>query len=90
MAAERLNATMQADLLKRIDAYCSKSGMSRSGFLAVACSQYLDAVEKKPIVVDALGNMGKLFKLALDGKTDSDEYAQALEDLERSGEFLKK
>ena len=90
MKSVKLNATMKEDLIARIDSYCAKSGMSRSGFLTVACNQYLDAVEKKPIVVDAFGHMGRLFKLALDGKTDSEEYAQALEELERSGDALKK
>lgn len=89
MKSVKLNATMKEDLIARIDSYCSRSGMSRSGFLAVACSQYLDAMEKKPIVADAFGNMGKLFKLALDGKTDSEEYAQVLEALESCGDALK-
>lgn len=90
MAAVKVNVTLQADLLARIDAYCEGTGISRSAFLAMASSQYIDAIEKKSIVSDAFGHMGKLFKLALDGKTDSDEYAKALEDLEQAGDALKK
>lgn len=90
MAAVKLNATMQSDLVDRIDVYCSKSGLSRSSFLAVACSQYLDSIEKKPVIADAFGNMGKLFKLAIDGKIDTDEYNSALAALESAGDILKK
>jgi HicB_like antitoxin of bacterial toxin-antitoxin system len=38
---QRLNITMNADVLKRIDAYASEVGMSRSAFLAHAATREL-------------------------------------------------
>ena len=89
MAAQKINITLQPDLLIKIDNFCKENGLSRSGFFAVSATQYLTAMDKQILVADAMGNMGELLKLALSGKSDSDEYAQALALLEKQGENLK-
>ena len=90
MGSIKLNATMKEEMVSRIDKYCASAGMSRSAFLAMASTQYLDAVEKKPIISDAFGNVGDLLKLALSGKADSPEYAATLAALQTAGDALKK
>lgn len=89
MASMKLNATMQTEMVARIDNYCKKSGMTRSAFLSMAAAQYLDALDKQPVIGSAFGDMGELIKLAFSGKTDSPEYAAALERLETKNGILK-
>lgn len=90
MASVKVNTTMQEEMVSRIDNYCATKGMTRSAFLSMAATQYLDAIEKQPIVGDAFAKMGELFKLAVSGKTESKEYAVALSELESANAALKK
>ena len=67
----KINITLRDDLLERADLYASNNAVTRSGLISLALSQYLDAMQKKPVVADAIGQMGVLLKLAVTGKTDS-------------------
>ena len=43
--AEKFGISMKSDLLKRIDTYAEDNYLSRSGFISLACTQYLNSVE---------------------------------------------
>lgn len=90
MACVKLNATMQSEMVARIDNYCSDKGMTRSAFLAMAATQYLDALDKKPVAMSAFGDIADLFKLAVTGKVNTKEYDDKLAALEAKQEFIKK
>lgn len=90
MPAVKINITLRADLLERADAYADKNATSRSGLIAMALNEYLDAMEKKPVVADAFSQFGTLMKLAMSGKNDTPEYDAAFKALEAAGETLKK
>ena len=90
MKSVKINITLRDDLLERADLYASNNAVTRSGLISLALSQYLDAMQKKPVVADAIGQMGVLLKLAVTGKTDSAEYDAALKALEASQEALNK
>ena len=68
MATRKLNSTLPADLVERMDAYREKSGLSRSGIITVAVKQYLDAQELLPDVTDALRMFSKLMDSAVRGE----------------------
>lgn len=89
MKSVKINITMRDDLLERADRFAKNNAVTRSGLISLALSQYLDAVEKKPAVSDAIGHMGDLIKLALSGKTDTQEYSEKLAELEKAAETIK-
>lgn len=45
--AVRVNITLPADVLERIDAYAEEHGLSRSGFLAQAAKHEMEATETR-------------------------------------------
>ena len=45
---KRINITIDEDLLNRIDSYSKKCYLSRSGFISLVLSTYLNKVEKDP------------------------------------------
>lgn len=45
---KRVNITIDENLLNKIDSYSKKRYLSRSGFISLAISTYLDNVEKVP------------------------------------------
>lgn len=60
---KKFSVSMREDLLERADEYANLNGMTRSGLIALALSQYLRAV-------DAMPSMNKLIK-ATAAVTDS-------------------
>lgn len=89
MKSIKINISIRDDLLERADLYAEQNAVTRSGLISLALSQYLDAMQKRPVVADAFGHMGTLIKLAVSGKTDSAEYDAALKALEASQAALK-
>ena len=89
MKSVKINISIRDDLLERADLYAEQNAVTRSGLISLALSQYLDAMQKKPVVADAFSHMGTLIKLAVSGKTDSPEYDAALKALEASQAALK-
>ena len=74
----KVGITLDDELLKRIDTYADANYMSRSGFLSVAATQYLNAVE----VETAIKEMSlAMRKIADTGKIDH-EVMEQLEDFE--------
>ena len=68
VSSKKLNVTIREDLLKRMDDYSSENGMTRSGLIAVAVTQYLNAVEAMPSVTKLLNAMAAVSEGVLKGE----------------------
>lgn len=68
MASQKINITLQKDLLSRADEYASVNGMTRSGLISVALSQYLNAVEVQPSINKILASMAAVAEGAMSGE----------------------
>lgn len=55
--AKKLSFSMKSDLLERMDNYADENGLTRSGLIALAVTQYLNAVEAAPSVNKLLSAM---------------------------------
>ena len=74
----KFNISLKKQLFDRIEDYADELGLSRSGFIAFCCSQYMNAQ-------DALKQMEQLTKLMKDigSKSElSDTDKQAIRDME--------
>lgn len=75
-SAKKLSVTIRADLLERMDDYADNNGMTRSGLIAIAVTQYLNAVEAMPSVNKLLSAMAAVTDAAIKGDLEP-EQAQA-------------
>lgn len=66
--AKKLNVTIREDLVERMDEYADENGMTRSGLIAVAVTQYLNAVEAMPSVTKLLNAMASVTVGVLKGE----------------------
>ena len=84
---KKVQISIDDELLDRIDNYADQSYMSRSGFITLACSQYLNQSE----VLFAIKDLSlAMQKIAKDKKIDK-ATMERLEDFERfSRMFLEK
>lgn len=90
MASKKLNITLQDELIERMDAFTKRNSMTRSGLIATAVAQYLNAIESIPNVNKVLALMGSLAKRAAHGEINSEEYDRELQELERMQFLLEK
>jgi metal-responsive CopG/Arc/MetJ family transcriptional regulator len=67
-SAKKLNVTIREDLLERMDNYADENGMTRSGLIAIAVTQYLNAVEAMPSVNKLLNAMAAVSEGVLKGE----------------------
>lgn len=80
----KINISLDEELVKRIEAYSDANYMSRSGFISLACTQYLAQAD----VVTAIKTLTlALQKIADTGAVDS-ETMQQLEDFQRLAKLL--
>lgn len=79
-----MNVTLNDDLMSRIDVYADESYMTRSGFISLACTQYLNQLE----VLSAVKDMAVTMRKIADTGTLDDEQKQQLEDFERLSKML--
>ena len=80
----KVGITLNDDLMSRIDAYADENYMSRSGFIPLACTRFLNSVE----AMSAIRNLSiAVRKIADSGKIDHDTMEQ-LEDFERISQML--
>lgn len=80
----KVNITLDDDLMQRVDAYADENYMSRSGFISLACTQYLNSAD----VTKAIKEMAlSMRKIADTGKVDHETMEQ-LEDFERLSRML--
>lgn len=79
MAKIKINFTIDEELTQRMDDYCDDHYLSRSAFLTMAVSDYLNAREASLAVKDLAFTMRKI---ADKGEVD-EESLRELEDFER-------
>ena len=80
----KINVSLDDKLIERIDHYVENYYMSRSSFVSLACTQFLNQSE----VVFAIKDLSlAMQKIAKDKKID-DESLERLEDFERISRML--
>lgn len=80
----KINISLDDELVKRIESYADANYMSRSGFISLACTQYLASAD----VVTAIKNISlAMSKIADTGEVDEETQKQ-LEDYERLANLL--
>lgn len=80
----KVGLSLDDDLMKRIDDYADAHYMSRSAFVAQACSQALDAFE----VQRAISSMAVSMRKIADMGAIDDDMKRELEDFERLAQLL--
>lgn len=81
---KKVQISIDENLLYRIDSYSEQSYMTRSGFITLACSQFLNQAE----IVFAIKDLSlAMQKIAKDKKVDK-ETLERLEDFERLSRML--
>lgn len=80
----KVGITLDENLVTRIDRFADENYMSRSGFISLACTHYLNSVEVTKAIKDLSVCMRKI---ADTGKLDCETIEQ-LEDFERLANVL--
>lgn len=80
----KVQISVPDELLKRIDAYSAENYLTRSGFLALASTQYLNAAD---VTMGVKGLAVAMRKIADNGVID-EESKRKLEDFERLAKVL--
>lgn len=65
----KINISIDDALLQRVDAYADANYMSRSGFISLACAQFLNQNE----ALISLGEMANAFRKMVETGTITDE-----------------
>lgn len=65
----KINISIDDALIQRVDAYADANYMSRSGFISLACAQYLNQNE----ALISLGEMANAFRKMAETGTITDE-----------------
>lgn len=80
----KLSITLREDLLQRMDDYADDNAMTRSGLIAVAVTQYLNAVEAMPSVNKLLNSMAAVVDSTLGGQLTPEDAEQQLQQIQNS------
>ena len=88
--AKKLNVTIREDLLARMDDYADENGMTRSGLIAMAVTQYLNAVEAMPSVNKLLNAMAAVSDGVLKGEMAPHEAEAKIAAIQSTYEELTK
>lgn len=89
-SAKKLSVTVRADLLERMDEYANGNGMTRSGLIAIAVTQYLNAVEAMPSVNKMLSAMAAVTDGVLKGEMAPNEAQARMDAIQATYEQLTK
>lgn len=89
-SARKLSVTIREDLLDRMDEYADENGMTRSGLIAIAVTQYLNAVEAMPSVNKLLSAMAAVSDGVLKGEMTPDEANARMDAIQVTYEQLTK
>lgn len=90
-SAKKLSVTIRSDLLDRMDEYADNNGMTRSGLIAIAVTQYLNAVEAIPSVNKLLNAMAAVSDGVLKGELSPSEANARMAAIQATyGELTKK
>lgn len=73
----KVQISINDELLGKVDSYCKDMFITRSGFISLLCSQYLQKNE----VTKVLNNLQDSLIKICDGKVLSPEEEQELEDI---------
>ncbi|MBC9706433.1 MAG: hypothetical protein H9W81_15980 [Enterococcus sp.] len=83
---KKINISLDSELVERIESFADDNYMSRSGFISLACSQYLASAD----IVTAIKKLSLAFdKIASTGNV-SDDVMKELEDYQRLANLLVK
>lgn len=80
----KVNITLADELMQRIDSYADENYMTRSGFISLAATQYLNQQEAFKLVKD----MGLAMRKIADKGLVNDEVISQLEDWERMAKMI--
>lgn len=89
-SAKKLSVTIRSALLDRMDRYADENGMTRSGLIAIAVTQYLNAVEAMPSVNKMLNAMSAVTDGVLKGEMLPSEARARLDAIQSTYEQLTK
>lgn len=67
-SAKKLNVTIREDLLERADNFALCNGMTRSGLIAVALTNYMNAMDAMPSTTKLLNAMAAVSDGVLKGE----------------------
>lgn len=81
---KKINITLRDDLLERMDSYSQNNAMTRSGLIALAVTQYLNAVEAMPSVNKLLASMAAVAEGTLNGQLVPDEANKKLDEIQKT------
>lgn len=84
----KLNITIKEDLLSRADSYADENGMTRSGLLSLALTQYLNSVEAMPSVNKLMASMAALVDGTFNGALDPAEAEKRMESIQAAYKLL--
>lgn len=90
MASKKINITLQEELLERVDKYAGENALSRSGLIALAVSQYLNAVEAMPSVNKILASMAAVAEGTVRGEISPADADRKITEIQRAYEVLIK
>lgn len=76
---QKISVTLRSDLLERIDEFADNNGMTRSGLLAIASTQYLNAMETMPSYKKLLNALASVTDGVLSGDMERDEAKAKLD-----------
>lgn len=86
----RFQISMDESLLKKVDDYAKSAGLSRSGFMSLAASDYISAKEKAPKVSEAFLKMATLIDQRMNGAISKEELEIKLDEVGKSMSDLQK
>lgn len=87
-SAKKLSVTIRSDLLDRMDDYADSNGMTRSGLIAVAVTQYLNAQEAMPSVNKLLNAMAAVTDAAIKGDLEPEQVQARMDAIQQTYEQL--
>ena len=88
--AKKLSFSMKSDLLERMDNYADENGLTRSGLIALAVTQYLNAMEAAPSVTKLLNAMAAVSDGVLKGEMPPTEARARLDAIHATYDVLSK
>lgn len=80
----KVNVSLDDELMVRIDNYADNNYMSRSGFISLACTQYLNSMEVMSLIKEMAFNIRKI----ADTQKIDDETIKQLESFELMAKML--
>lgn len=86
----RVQISIDNDVLKRVDEFSKKSGLSRSSFLSMAALDYIESKEKAPLISSAFASMASLLDARVNGLISQEEFDSKLTRLGDDVKLLRK